>query len=297
MTLPTKVTLVEVGPRDGLQNEKTPIATATKIKLIKQLQAAGLTRIEATSFVAKNKIPQLADAREVITGLDLTDPNCQISALVPNTQGLDAALDCGVKEIAVFTSVSDTFNQKNIGCSIDESLTRIEAVTRKAKPLGLRIRGYISCIAACPYEGNKAPGLTAKLTRQLFDLGCDEVSLGDTIGVATPNTIEAIINAVAKAHSLDTIALHCHNTYGQALANIFHALTLGVHIIDSSVAGLGGCPYAKGATGNVATEDVVYLLHGLGIETGIDLNQLITCGKWISHELGRTVQACVTNAS
>jgi len=283
---PARVKLVEVGPRDGLQNEKQAIPAATKIEFIDRLSAAGLPVVEATSFVSPKAIPQLADAAEVFAGIERR-PGVAYPVLVPNEKGLERALEAGVREIAVFTAASETFNQKNINCSIAESLQRFEPVIRRAREEGLWVRGYLSTVIGCPYEGPVAPAQAAAVTADLAALGVDELSLGDTIGVGTPRQVRALVEAVAAKVPLEKLAAHFHDTYGQALANVAAALDMGIGIVDASVAGLGGCPYAAGATGNVATEDVLYLLEGLGIETGVDLQALIEAGRYISAALGR----------
>ncbi|KAL2911823.1 hypothetical protein HK105_208673 [Polyrhizophydium stewartii] len=280
------VKIVEVGPRDGLQNEKTIVPTATKLELITRLVASGLPVVEATSFVSPKWVPQMADSRDLYSQIPKT-PGVSFPVLVPNTKGLESALEVGVEEIAVFGAASESFSQKNINCSIDESLKRFKLVVDAALAKNIRVRGYVSTIVGCPYEGDIAPAAVAKVAKQLFDMGCYEISLGDTIGVATPNKIAKVIDAVSQVVPMDKLAMHCHDTYGQAIANILTSLNKGIRVVDSSVAGLGGCPYAKGATGNVATEDVVYLLHGLGMRTGIDLTALARTGQFISHKLNR----------
>lgn len=283
----TRVRIVEVGPRDGLQNEASPIPTATKIALIEQLTAAGLPVIEATSFVSPKWVPQLADAEPVYTGI--TKPNgVDYPVLVPNVQGYERARACGVASIAVFTAASEAFNRKNINASIDDSLARIRDVTERARADGVPVRGYVSTVLGCPYQGEVALGDVVRVARTLVDLGCHEISLGDTIGVGTPGRARTMLRAVAADVPIDRLAVHYHDTRGQALANVYASIEEGVRVVDASVAGLGGCPYAKGATGNVATEDVVYLVHGLGIETGVNLDALIETGRWISAELGRS---------
>ncbi|GAB2779819.1 bifunctional 3-hydroxy-3-isohexenylglutaryl-CoA lyase/hydroxymethylglutaryl-CoA lyase [Halomonas shantousis] len=286
MAFPKKVRLVEVGPRDGLQNEPEPIGTTTKLELIDRLGAAGIRHIEAASFVSPKWVPQMADHREVMTGLTRR-PGVVYSALTPNLKGLEAALECGVEEVAVFGAASEAFSQKNINCSIAESLQRFEPVLERAKAANVRVRGYVSCVLGCPYEGEIAPAKVAEVSKALYDMGCYEVSLGDTIGTGTPLKAKRMIDAVSRDIPMDKLAAHFHDTYGQALANLYAVLEQGITVIDSSVAGLGGCPYAKGASGNVASEDVVYLLDGLGIETGIELNKLAGTGTWITQAIGR----------
>ncbi len=296
MSLPEKVKLVEVSPRDGLQNEKNPVSTETKLTLIEKLSHSGLKTIEATSFVSAKKIPQLADADELYPKIQKKS-GVEYPVLVPNMQGLKRAKDCGVTHIAVFIAASETFSQKNINCSIAESLTRIESVIESAQNANIQVRGYISCVLGCPYEGDIPFKVTAKLTKFLLKLGCYEVSLGDTIGVGTPLRVKHLLETIYKEQiSAEALAIHCHDTYGQALANIYSALQSGIATIDASVAGLGGCPYAKGATGNVATEDVLYMLNGLNIETGVSLTQLISAGSYISKALNRNNLSKVANA-
>lgn len=286
MLLPKYVYLTEVGPRDGLQNEATFVPTATKIELINQLSQTGLKSIEATSFVSSKSIPQLADGVEVYQKIS-KNPNVIYSALVPNDLGMEHALEANVQKICVFTSASESFTQKNIHCSIDESLKRFETVLATAKKHNIPVRGYVSCVLGCPYEGIINPEKVAEIAAQLMQLGCDEIGLGDTIGTGTPEKTKLLIEKVSRHISLEQIAMHFHDTYGQAIANIYASLQMGVHSFDSSISGLGGCPYAKGASGNVATEDVLYLLQELGIETGIDLNKVIQVGHFISKMLDR----------
>lgn len=283
---PDRVRIVEVGPRDGLQNEQGEVPAATKIELIERLADCGLPVVEATSFVSPKAIPQLADAREVFTGIH-RKRGVSYPVLVPNDKGMDRALEVGVEEIAVFTAASETFNQKNINCSIRESLDRFEPVMARAQEAGMRVRGYISCVLGCPYEGAIEPSAVADVARKLAKMGCYEISLGDTIGVGTPLKARRMLSAVAQEVPISHLAIHCHDTYGQALANILACIEMGAGTVDASVAGLGGCPYAKGATGNVATEDVVYMLRGMGIETGVDLGRLVATARFISDALGR----------
>lgn len=283
---PSRVKIVEVGPRDGLQNEPDEVPAKTKIELIERLADCGLPVVEATSFVSPKAIPQLADAREVFTGINRRS-GVSYPVLVPNDKGMDRALEVGVEEIAVFTAASETFNQKNINCSIRESLDRFESVVERANEAGIRVRGYVSCVLGCPYEGPIEPEAVADVSRKLIEMGCYEVSLGDTIGVGTPLKARRMLEAAATAVPISHLAMHCHDTYGQALANILATIGMGVTTVDASVAGLGGCPFAKGATGNVATEDVVYMLHGMGIETGVDLKKLVETARFISDTLGR----------
>ena len=293
--LPKKVKIIEVGPRDGLQNEAIFVPTSTKIEFINLLSLTGLTVIESGSFVSARAIPQLADSAEVFSKINRLE-NISYPALVPNVKGLERALSADVNHIAIFTSVSNSFAQKNINCSIDESLNRFSDVIKYAKNHNISIRAYISCVLGCPYEGNIAANDVADLAQTLINMGADEISLGDTIGIGTPNQTIDLINACAQKVPLDKIAMHFHNTYGQAIANIYASLEAGVHIFDSSTAGLGGCPYAKGATGNVATEDVLFLMNGLGIETGIDLIKIAHAGKFICDKLNKKNNSLVSNA-
>lgn len=293
--LPTKVTIVEVGPRDGLQNETLFVQTQTKIEFINLLSKTGLEVIESGSFVSSKAIPQLADTEQVLKGIEKS-PNIAYPVLVPNVKGLESALKVDAKHIALFASASEAFSQKNINCSIGQSLQRFKAVVEIAKTHQLHIRAYISCIFACPYQGEIKPQQVAKLCQQLVELGVDEISLGDTIGVGTPNKCKNLIEQVSKYLALDKISMHFHNTYGQAIANIYASLQSGITIFDSAVAGLGGCPYAKGATGNVATEDVLYLMQGLNIQTNVDLVKLAYAGKFICDKLGKLNNSFVGNA-
>lgn len=283
---PRKVRLVEVGPRDGLQNEAQPIALETKIELVERLADAGLQTVEAGSFVSPKWVPQMASSDELYRRLKRR-PGTAYPALAPNLKGLEAALEVGVEEVAVFIAASEGFSQKNIACSVAESLDRLAPVASRAAAAGVRLRGYVSCIIACPYDGPTDPTRVADLSRRLMEMGCYEVSLGDTIGIGTADGVRRVIDLTASAIGLDTIAMHFHDTYGQGVANILTSLEMGVSVFDSSVAGLGGCPYAKGATGNVATEDVLHLLHGLAIETGIDAYKVAETGQWISQQLNR----------
>lgn len=287
MSLPSRVKIVEVGPRDGLQNEKTPVATETKLELIHRLVDCGLPVVEATSFVSPKWVPQMADQREVMHGIR-KKPGSRYPVLVPNMKGFEGALECGAEEIAVFAAASETFSQKNINCSIKESIERFTSVIEAALLRGIAVRGYVSCVVGCPYEGAIDPVAVADVAHRLYDLGCYEISLGDTIGIATPLKAQAMINAVSERVPIEFLAAHFHDTYGQALANLFAVMQQGIATIDSSVSGLGGCPYAPGAAGNVATEDVVYMLDGLGIESGVDLECLAETGRWICDVLGRT---------
>jgi hydroxymethylglutaryl-CoA lyase len=286
MRLPKRVRMVEVGPRDGLQNEAQILPAATKIALIEQLAAAGLSVIEAGSFVSPKWIPQMADTADVLAGLK-RKPGVSYPVLVPNMKGFDAARAARVEEIAVFASASESFSRRNINCSIADSLERFASVTAAARQHGMRVRGYVSCVVDCPYEGAIAPAAVADVAAKLAQLGCYDVSLGDTIGTGTPARVQAMIEAVAAVVPPERLAVHFHDTYGQALANILAALEQGIAVIDSSIAGLGGCPYAKGASGNVASEDVLYMLTGLGIDTDVDLGRLAAAGRFISQALGR----------
>lgn len=295
-SLPNQVTLFEVGPRDGLQNEKINIDTEHKVELIKRLSESGLRKIEAGSFVSPKWVPQMATSTEVFSNIKRS-PNVAYSALTPNMRGLEAALDAKVDEIAVFGAASESFSQKNINCSIEESIERFIPVIESALAQNLPVRGYVSCVVGCPYQGEINAEAVAGVAQRLHDLGCYEISLGDTIGVGTPKQISHMLDVVAKVVPTEKLAIHCHDTYGQALANIYAALEQGVRTIDSSVAGLGGCPYAAGASGNVASEDVIYLLNGLGIKSGVDLNKLIDAGNYISGVLGRENQSKVARAN
>ena len=286
MKLPSRVKLVDVGPRDGLQNEKAPVPAAVKIELVHRLQAAGLKEIEVTSFVSPKWVPQMADAAEVMAGVNRR-PGVRYSVLTPNMQGLEAALASSPDEVVVFASASEAFSQRNINCSIQESIARFAPVVEAARARGIYVRGAMSCAVGCPYEGEVSPERVGDLARLMKGIGVQHIGVADTIGVGTPLLVQRAIEATLEHYALDDVSGHFHDTYGQALANTLAALQLGVWQFDTSVAGLGGCPYAKGATGNVATEDVVYLLHGMGIDTGIDLNQLVDAGLYISDFLGR----------
>jgi isopropylmalate/homocitrate/citramalate synthase len=295
MTLPAEVRIVEVGPRDGLQNESAPVSTAVKIRLIEDLAAAGVAEIEAGAFVSPKWVPQMADSAAVLAGLK-RDPAKRYPVLVPNLQGLEAALAAGAREVAVFAAASESFSRKNTNCSIAESLERFHPVMERAAAAGVPVRGYVSCGLGCPYEGEIAPKAVAAVAKSLIDIGCGEISLGDTIGVGTPLATQRMIGAVAEAVPITQLAAHFHDTYGQALANLLAALQIGIAVIDASVAGLGGCPYAKGATGNVATEDVVFMLDGMGIKSGIDLPQLAAAGWRVLRHIDRVPQAGVSRA-
>lgn len=293
--LPNRVTIVEVGPRDGLQNEKQPVAAADKIALVHRLQDAGLREIEVTSFVSPKWVPQMADNAEVMAGLERRD-GVRYSVLVPNTKGLEAALPTRPHEVVVFGAASEAFSQRNINCSIAESIERFAPVVKAARAAGLKVRGAISCALGCPYEGDIHPDRVELVARLMKEIGVQHVGVADTIGVGTPRRVQAAMERALKHYPLAEVSGHFHDTYGQALANVYACLEMGVHGFDASVAGLGGCPYAKGATGNVATEDVVFLLHGLGIETGIDLDRLIDAGAFISERLGRPPVSRVARA-
>ena len=295
MTYPLSVKIVEVGPRDGLQNEKTSLDTDTRVELITQLANAGLSYIEAGSFVSPKWVPQMAGSDEVFCRLPVTTATTY-AALTPNMQGLEKALECGVKEVAVFAAASESFSQNNINCSIADSIDRFVPVMEKAYNSGIAVRGYISCVLGCPYEGNIRPDQVAEVADKLLSLGCYEVSLGDTIGVGTPGSTAALLSTLLTQLPADKLAVHMHDTYGQALANILVALQQGIAVVDSSVAGLGGCPYAQGASGNVATEDLVYMLNGLGIEHGVDLKKLIAAGNTICAKLDRANGSKVATA-
>ncbi len=286
MHLPQRVKMVEVGPRDGLQNEKDAVPAEVKIALIDQLSAAGLPVVEAGAFVSPRWVPQMADSAAVLAGI-ARKPGVEYPVLVPNMKGFEAAQRAGAREIAVFSAASEAFTQRNINCSIAESIARFAPVAEAARDAGMPVRGYVSCVLGCPYEGEIAPAAVAEAAGSLSELGCAEISLGDTIGVGTPARARAMVEAVAERVPIERLAIHFHDTYGQALANILACLELGVATVDSSVAGLGGCPYAKGASGNVASEDVLYMLDGLGIVTGVDLAGLAAAGRMICKHLGR----------
>jgi hydroxymethylglutaryl-CoA lyase len=285
--LPAKVRIVDVGPRDGLQNEKGEVPTAIKLELIERLADAGIRSVEATAFVSPKWIPQMADHTEVLERIR-RKPGVSYPVLTPNLKGFESAKAAGATEVAVFGAASEAFSKKNINCSITESIERFQLVVNAAKKDGIKVRGYISCVVACPYEGDIRPEKVAEVAGALYDMGCYEISLGDTIGAATPGKTQAMIAACLKRVPVEKLAGHYHDTYGQALANIYASLELGIATFDTSVSGLGGCPYAKGASGNVATEDVLFMLEGLGIETGIDLNKVVETGAWISAFLKRT---------
>ncbi|AVO55316.1 hydroxymethylglutaryl-CoA lyase [Ectopseudomonas mendocina] len=295
MTLPHSVRLVEVGPRDGLQNEKQPISVADKVRLTDDLTAAGLSYVEVGSFVSPKWVPQMAGSAEVFAGIQ-RKPGVTYAALAPNMRGLEAALEAKVEEVAVFAAASEAFSQKNINCSIAESLQRFVPLMEAAKAANVRVRGYVSCVLGCPYDGEVDAAQVASVARELYAMGCYEVSLGDTIGTGTAGQTRHLINVVGREVPCHLLAGHFHDTYGQALTNVYASLLEGISVFDSSVAGLGGCPYAKGATGNVATEDVLYLLQGLGIETGVDMDKLIDAGTRICEVLGKANGSRVARA-
>ena len=296
MTLSDSVRIVEVGPRDGLQNEKIIISVSDKISLINQLSSCGFQTVEATSFVSPKWVPQLADAAEVFTGIEKF-PGISYPVLVPNLQGYERARAVGVTEVAIFGAASEAFSQKNINAGIDESIERFIPVLEQAKKDGVKVRGYVSTVLGCPYQGDVPVSDVVRVAKRLFDLGCYEISLGDTIGIGTPKNARAMLIAVANEIPMASLAVHFHDTRGQALANILACLEEGVRVVDSAVSGTGGCPYAKGASGNVATEDVVYMLEGMGMKTGIQLDQLIDTGRWLSQLLGRETGSKVNRAN
>ena len=295
MPMPVAVRIVEVGPRDGLQNEKTDIGTAAKIELIDRLSRTGLASIEATAFVSPKWVPQMADAAEVLAGIARA-PGVSYPVLVPNEQGYERARAAGAQQVAVFTAASEAFNLKNTNAGIDASLQRFAPVLERARADGVKVRGYVSTVLGCPYQGEVPLAEVVRVARALHDMGCYEVSLGDTIGVGTPARARAMLKAVATEVPMDALAIHFHDTYGQALANVLACLEEGVAVVDCAVSGAGGCPYAKGASGNVASEDVVYMLHGLGIRTGIDLPLLAETGRWLAGLLGRETGSKVGRA-
>lgn len=295
MAFPNKVTIVEVGPRDGLQNEKAIITAQEKITLIEMLADAGCPIVESGSFVSPKWVPQMASSSEVFEGIKRKE-GITYSALTPNMKGFDAAIAVNADEVAIFGAASEAFSQKNINCSIDESLARFQDVVDAAKAKGIKVRGYVSCVVGCPYDGDIAPEKVAEVAEKLYNMGCYEISLGDTIGVGTPASVKAMLQAVMARVPKEALAVHFHDTYGQALTNIYTALEMGISVLDSAVAGLGGCPYAKGASGNVATEDVLYMLNGLGIETGIDFDKLLKAGWYISDVIKRQPISKVSTA-
>ncbi|WP_312270825.1 hydroxymethylglutaryl-CoA lyase [Pseudomonas sp.] len=295
MMLPERVRLVEVGPRDGLQNETQPISLEDKVRLVNDLTGTGLDYIEVGSFVSPKWVPQMAGSSDLFLKISKR-AGITYSALTPNMMGFEAALNVGVKEIAIFAAASESFSQRNINCSINESLQRFKSVMEAARQHGISVRGYVSCVLGCPYEGDITPDQVLSVARELIDMGCREISLGDTIGIGTPGAVRTLIGKLSQEIPCDRLAVHFHDTYGQALANIYAALLEGVSVVDSSVAGLGGCPYATGASGNVATEDVLYMLNGLGIQTGVDLSRLIAAGQRICEVLGRDTGSRVAKA-
>lgn len=295
MTLPTHVRLIEVGPRDGLQNEAMPISVADKVQLVDALTDAGLGYIEVGSFVSPKWVPQMAGSAEVFARIQ-HKPGVVYGALAPNLRGFEDAVAAGVKEVAVFAAASEAFSQRNINCSISESLARFVPIIEAAQQHGISVRGYVSCVLGCPYEGNVPPQQVAAVAKELYAMGCYEVSLGDTIGTGTPNATRAMFEAVTAHVPRQKLAGHFHDTYGQALVNIYASLQEGIAVFDSSIAGLGGCPYAKGASGNVATEDVLYMLQGMGIETGVDMDKLLLAGQHICNVLGRVTGSRVARA-
>ncbi len=287
MRVPKRVKMVEVGPRDGLQNEAAVVPTEVKIELINRLSETGLSAIEATSFVSPKWVPQMADNTQVMLGITRT-PGVSYPVLVPGMQGFEAAVAAGAEEIAVFGAASEEFSRRNINCSIAESLERFAPVLAAARQRNIKVRGYVSCVLGCPYQGDVAPEMVAQVSLRLLEMGCYEISLGDTVGYGTPAKAQELVRKVAKDIPVEKLAVHFHDTYGQALANILAVLELGISVVDSSVAGLGGCPYAKGASGNVASEDLLYMLNGMGIESGVDLIALVNAGAYISKQLGRS---------
>ena len=295
MPMPAQVRIVEVGPRDGLQNEAAQVPAAAKIALIDRLSATGLRTVEATSFVSPKWVPQLADAAEVFAGITRR-PGVAYPVLVPNLQGYERARAVGADEVAVFTAASDTFNRRNTNAGIDESLQRFAPVLERARIDGVRVRGYVSTVLGCPYQGEVALADVVRVARALHAMGCYEVSLGDTIGVGTPAKARAMLRAVAAEVPMAALAIHFHDTYGQALANVLACLEEGVAVVDAAVSGTGGCPNARGASGNLATEDLVYMLHGLGVDTGVDLDALVDTGAWLAGILGRDTSSKVTRA-
>ncbi len=295
LKLPQQVKIVEVGPRDGLQNEATPLCANDKISLIEKLSNAGVNYIESGSFVSPKWVPQMATSTEVFEKIN-RNKKVTYAALTPNMRGFEAALAVNADEVAIFGAASESFSQKNINCSIEESLERFAPIMQAAKQANIKVRGYVSCVLGCPYEGNIEPEKVALVAEKLFTMGCYEISLGDTIGVGNPASVTKMIQAVSAHVPTDKLAVHFHDTYGQALTNIYAALQLGITVIDSAIAGLGGCPYAKGASGNVATEDVIYMLNGLGITTGINFKQVLQAGWFISDKLGKAPISKVSNA-
>ncbi len=295
MSLPKTVRLVEVGPRDGLQNERQVVPTAIKIELVDRLADCGFTTIEATAFVSPKWVPQMADAAEVMAGIERR-AGVSYPVLAPNERGLESAIAAGATEVAVFAAASEAFSQKNINCTIGESLERFKPVLARAREARMKVRGYVSCALGCPYQGEVTPVAVTEVARALYEMGCYEISLGDTIGTGTPGKTQAMIEAVARHVPIERLAGHYHDTYGMAIANIYASLQMGVSVFDAAVGGLGGCPYAKGASGNVASEEVVWLLTGLGIDCGIDLDKLVATAAWIAERLGRMPESKVARA-
>ena len=293
--LPKRVKIVEVGPRDGLQNESLPISADDKVALINKLSDAGINYIESGSFVSPKWVPQMATSAEVFEKLN-RKTGVTYAALTPNMRGFEGAVAVNADEVAIFGAASESFSQKNINCSIEQSIARFAPIMDAARNAKIKVRGYVSCVLGCPYEGDIAPEQVAKVAEQLYQMGCYEISLGDTIGVGTPANVTKMIQAVSARVPTSKLAVHFHDTYGQALTNIYAALQMGIKVVDSAIAGLGGCPYAKGASGNVATEDVVYMLKGLGINTAIDFERLLEAGWFISEKLGKTPISKVSNA-
>ncbi|WP_396587055.1 hydroxymethylglutaryl-CoA lyase [Bermanella sp. R86510] len=299
MALPKNVEIIEVGPRDGLQNEPKTLSVDLRVELLERLAACGIRKMEAGSFVSPKWVPQMADTDKVLDALHANtklEHNVSYSVLTPNLKGLEGAIQHRADEVAIFGAASESFTQKNINCSIDESLQRFDAIMAQAQQINLPVRGYVSTVIACPYEGEIDPLTVAEVASRLYKMGCYEISLGDTIGAGTPIKFIKMLEAVMKEVPANKLAVHCHNTYGQALANIYASLQLGINKVDSAVAGLGGCPYAKGASGNIATEDVLYMLEGMNIETGINLDELCKTGNWICQKLNRENQSKVGKA-
>jgi hydroxymethylglutaryl-CoA lyase len=297
MTLPKQVEIIEVGPRDGLQNEKNILSTDLRVELIERLAKAGLKKVEAGSFVSPKWVPQMAGTDLVLDKLNASSvkqqTGVQYAALTPNLKGLEGAIQHRADEIAIFGAASESFSQKNINCSIKESLQRFESIAAQAQQINLPMRGYVSTIIGCPYEGDIKPEAVADVAKYLYEMGCYEISLGDTIGVGTPIKFKRMLDAVMKEVPANKLAVHCHNTYGQALTNIYASLEYGINKVDAAVAGLGGCPYAKGASGNIATEDVLFMLNGMNIKTGVNIDEIVQIGNWICTELGRENQSKV----
>ncbi|EAT10726.1 hydroxymethylglutaryl-CoA lyase [Bermanella marisrubri] len=300
MSFPRQVQIIEVGARDGLQNEPSHPDVATRVELLERLTKSGIKHLEAGSFVSPKWVPQMTKTDEVLAALQASQQadvqQATFSVLTPNLKGLEAAVQAQAQEVAIFSAASESFTQKNINCSIQESLQRFDAIMAQAQQINLPVRGYVSTVVACPYEGKIQPQKVAEVAKHLYEMGCYEISLGDTIGAATPFEFKAMLEAVIQEIPMEALAVHCHDTYGQALANIYVSLEMGINKVDSAIAGLGGCPYAKGASGNVATEDVVYMLQGMNIETGIGLQALCETGQWICQKLNRSNQSKVGKA-